>query len=153
MYALNQVESYLYKKIDKINVNNQKANTGGVLIKTFKGWQDLVPVIIPRVLQLIQAQFTRKHSDYLPGEAALTATSMTIGKHIAPLISREPIDLKHQLALGDVLIEGFLYHGFAEIIAPVKRHESYVLKAAPKWTELYDLPDEVLKRNYHWILY
>ena len=144
MYALNQVEEYLLTKVSKINLNNQKANTGGALIKTYSGWEELVPVMVARVLQLIQSQFTRKHPDYLPGEAALTATSMTIGKHIAPLISREPIKMKHQLALGDILIEGFLYHGFAEIITPIKRHESYVLKAAPKWAELCDLPLEVI---------
>ena len=147
LYALHQVEEYLLNKISKINLNNEKANRGGVLIKTHNGWEEKIPMIAARVLQLIQSQFTRKHSDYPTGEAALTATSMTVGKHIAPLIQREPITISHQLALGDVLLEGFIYHGFAETIAPVKRHESYVIKAAPKWVELYDLPDEAIKET------
>ena len=135
---------YLTNKIKKVNLNNQKANRGGVLIKTHSEWEDKIEGIVARTFQLIQSQFTRKHSDYPSGSAALTATSMTIGKHIAPIIHREPIDTAHQLALGDILIEGFVYHGFAELIAPTKRHESYVLKAAPKWVELADIPDEVV---------
>ena len=142
MTALNQVTEYLTKKVQKVNLNNQKANTGGVLIKTHCGWEEKIDMIVARSFQIIQFWFIRKNSDYPVGEAALTATSMAIGKHVAPLISREPIDIKHQLALGDVLIEGFLYHGFAETVAPVKRHESYVIKAAPKWAELGDLSDD-----------
>lgn len=144
MYALNQVKDYLLIKIGKVNLNNQKANRGGALVKTHHGWEDKLDMIIDRTFQLIQSQFARKHTDYPTGSAALTATAMTIGKHIAPIIHREPIDMKHQLSLGDLLIEGFLYHGFAELIAPVKRHESYSLKAAPKWVELADIPEDVI---------
>ena len=147
MIALNQVIEYLHKKVSKVNLNNQKANTGGVLIKTHNGWEEKAEMIILRSFQIIQFWFIRKNSDYPVGEAALTATSMAIGKHVAPLISREPIDLKHQLALGDILIEGFLYHGFAELVAPIKRHESYVIKAAPKWAELEEIPEDLIKHT------
>ena len=94
---------------------------------------------------MIQSQFT-KHGDYEAGEAALTATSMIIGKITAKIISREPISVTHQLRLGDLIIEGYLYHGFAELIPPKRRDETYILKAAPKWAELADIPAEFIKK-------
>ena len=146
MLALNQVIDYLHTKVGKININNEaRANTGGFLIKTSEGWEEHIEAMVIKAMQIIQSQFTRKHVDYLPGEAALTSTSMTIGKHIAPIIRREPIDLKHQLALGDLLIEGFVYHGFINLQSPKKRHESYKLIAAPKWEELCELSREMIK--------
>ena len=145
MIAIYQVIDYLNTKIGKVNLNNQKANVGGALIKTHQGWEEKIDEIVMKSFQLIQGQFVRKHTDYPPGCAALTSTSMTIGKRIARVISREPIDMKHQLALGDVIIEAFVYHGFAETIAPTRRHESYVLAAAPKWVELAEIPEELVK--------
>ena len=145
MIAINQVIDYLHRKVSKVNLNNQKANIGGVLIKTHHGWEDKVEQIIMNAFQCIQFQFTRKNSEHPAGSAALTATSMLLGKMTAPMISREPIDMKHQLALGDIIIESFVYHGFAETIVPVKRHESYILKAAPKWIELKEIPETQVK--------
>jgi len=147
LYALNQVIEYLNKKISKVNLNNQKANRGGVLVKTHAGWEEELEKLVAVSFQIIQSQFTRTQSDYLPGEAGLTATSMVIGKAIAKMISREPIKTDHQLCIGDLFIEGFIYHGFAELIKPTRRDESYVLKAAPKWEELADIPAEVVKET------
>ena len=149
MIAINQVIDYLRTKIGKVNLNNQKANIGGALIKTHQGWEDKIEEIVMISFQCIQYQFTRKNTDHPAGSAALTATSMFVGKRIAPVISREPIDMKHQLALGDILIEGFIYHGFAETIVPIKRHESYVLKAAPKWVELAEIPEDQVQHIIH----
>ena len=146
MSALNQVIEYLQNKISKVNLNNQKANRGGVLIKTHKGWEEELPRMVMISFQNIQSQFTRKHPDYLPGEAALTACSMTIGKQIAQVANREPLKNKRdQLALGDLMIEGFVYHGFAELVPPTRRDESYILKAAPKWIELAEIPDSLVE--------
>lgn len=147
MYALDQVIEYLNKKITSVNLNNQKANRGGVLVKTHHGWEEKMEKIVAITFQIIQSQFTRTSSDYLPGEAGLTATSMVIGKAIAKVISREPIKLEHQLTVGDLFIEGFVYHGFAELVPPTRRDESYILKATPKWEELADVPLTVVKET------
>jgi len=72
---------------------------------------------------------------------------MVIGKAVARLISREPIKLEHQLTIGDLFIEGFVYHGFAELVPPTRRDESYILKATPKWEELADIPLNVVKET------
>ena len=136
---------YLTNKIKKVNLNNQKANRGGVLIKTHRGWEDKIEQIVSLTFQIIQSQFVRNNTTYTVGECGLTYVSMAAGKMIAPIICREPIGIPHQLALGDLLIEGFVYHGFVELIPPVKRHEKYMIKAAPKWVELADLPVEVVK--------
>jgi DNA-directed RNA polymerase len=72
---------------------------------------------------------------------------MVIGKAVARLISREPIKLEHQLTIGDLFIEGFVYHGFAELVPPTRRDESYILKATPKWEELADIPLDVVKET------
>ena len=140
--ALDEVIGYLQEKISKINLNNQKSNTGGVLVKTYKGWEEKLPQLVTISFQVIQSQFTRASNEYLPGEAALTATSMIIGGSIARMISREPIKVDHQIRLGDLFIEGFLYHGFAETVRPMRHDESYILKASPKWERLADLPEE-----------
>ncbi len=144
MTALDQVISYLSNKIGKVNINNPKANTAGSLIKSHTGWEDKIEKLVMIAFQNIQSQFTRKHPDYLPGECALTSISMTIGKHVGPYLQRDPLEIKHQLALGDLLIEGFAYHGFIELLPPKRRSESYVVKAAPKWAELADIPDELV---------
>ena len=144
MSTLNQVIDYLNNKISRVNLNNQKSNTGGVLIKTSKGWEEKLPALVAVTFQIIQTQFTRSNSDYIPGECALTATSMAIGKAIARMVSREPITVTHQLRLGDLMVEGFLYHGFAELIPPTRRDESTILKAAPKWGELADIEDDLI---------
>lgn len=147
MYALNQVHEYLNKKIERVNLNNQKANRGGVLVKTHAGWEEKLEALVAVTFQIIQSQFTRTQGDYLPGEAGLTATSIVIGKAVAKLISREPIKLEHQLCIGDLFIEGFVYHGFAELVPPVRRDDSYTLKATPKWEELADIPLEIVKET------
>lgn len=138
---------YLSKKISRVNLNNQKANRGGVLVKTHNGWEDKMEALVAITFQIIQSQFTRTTNDYLPGEAGLTSTSMVIGKAVARLISREPIKLEHQLTIGDLFIEGFVYHGFAELIPPTRRDESYILKATPKWEELADIPLDLVKET------
>lgn len=147
MYALNQVTEYLNRKIDRVNLNNQKANRGGVLVKTHHGWEAKLDSLVAVTFQIIQSQFTRTQGDYLPGEAGLTATSIVIGKAIAKMISREPIKLEHQLCIGDLFIEGFVYHGFAELVPPKRRDDSYILKAAPKWEELADIPLNIVKET------
>ena len=138
---------YLSKKISRVNLNNQKANRGGVLVKTHHGWEDKMEPLVAITFQIIQSQFTRTANDYLPGESGLTSTSMVIGKAVARLISREPIKLEHQLTIGDLFIEGFVYHGFAELIPPTRRDESYILKATPKWEELADIPLDIVKET------
>lgn len=138
---------YLNRKVSRVNLNNQKANRGGVLVKTHHGWEDKLEKLVAVSFQIIQSQFTRTSSDYLPGEAGLTATSMVIGKAVARLISREPVKTEHQLTIGDLFIEGFVYHGFAELIPPTRRDESYILKATPKWEELADIPLELVKET------
>ena len=147
LYAINQVIEYLNRKVSRVNLNNQKANRGGVLVKTHHGWEDKLEKLVAVSFQIIQSQFTRTSSDYLPGEAGLTATSMVIGKAVARLISREPVKTEHQLTIGDLFIEGFVYHGFAELIPPTRRDESYILKATPKWEELADIPLELVKET------
>jgi DNA-directed RNA polymerase len=147
LYSLDQVIEYLSKKISRVNLNNQKANRGGVLVKTHNGWEDKMEALVAITFQIIQSQFTRTTNDYLPGEAGLTSTSMVIGKAVARLISREPIKLEHQLTIGDLFIEGFVYHGFAELIPPTRRDESYILKATPKWEELADIPLDLVKET------
>jgi hypothetical protein len=147
LYSLDQVIEYLSRKISRVNLNNQKANRGGVLVKTHNGWEDKMEALVAITFQIIQSQFTRTANDYLPGEAGLTSTSMVIGKAVARLISREPIKLEHQLTIGDLFIEGFVYHGFAELIPPTRRDESYILKATPKWEELADIPLDIVKET------
>ena len=143
---MNEVIDYLKKKISKVNLGNPKANTGGALIKSHKGWEDKIDRLTVIAFQVIAAQFNRKHHTYIPGTAALTSTSMSVGKHTAPYIQREPLNTKNQLALGDLLIEGFVYHGFIELQSPApKSSEPYSLRAAPKWTELAEIPNALIK--------
>ena len=146
MSALNQVIEYLQNKISRVNLNNQKSNRGGVLIKTHKGWEDKLERMVILSFQIIQSQFSRNNTTYTVGECGLTYCSMSIGEIVARITQREPLKNKRdQLALGDLMIEGFVYHGFAELIPPTRRDETYILKAAPKWTELADLPDSLVK--------
>ena len=147
MYALNQVEEYLLTKISRVNLNNQKANRGGVLIKTHKGWEEKIKMIVARAFQTLQTQFSKHdNAGEIVGECKLTMVSMSIGKTTAGIVQREPLkNRRDQLALGDLIIEGFVYHGFAELERPLRRDDSYTLRVSPKWAELADMPVELCK--------
>ena len=142
LYALEQVTEYLRNKIGKVNLNNQKSNTGGVLIKTNNGWEEKLEQLTILSYQALQSQFSKHdNAGEIIGECKLTIVSMAIGRIIAPIIQRQPLKNKRdQLALGDIMIEGFAYHGFIEIDKPIRRNESYLLKVSPKWAELADMP-------------
>ena len=147
MTALNQVVDYLQNKISRVNLNNQKANRGGVLVKTHKGWEEKLEKIVMLSFQTIQSQFSKHdNAGEVIGECKLTMVSISVGKMTASLIQREPLKSKgDQLALGDLVIEGYIYHGFIELEQPMRQGESYVMKVTPKWAELADMPVEAYK--------
>ena len=147
MTALNQVIDYLRKKVSKVNLNNQKANRGGILVKTHKEWEQKLEKIVMLSFQTMQSQFSKHdNAGEIIGECKLTMVSMSVGKTLAGIIQKEPLKSKRdQLALGDLVIEGFVYHGFVELERPARRDESYILKVTPKWAELADMPAEAYR--------
>ena len=144
MSAFYEIIDYLKAKVSRTNINNPKSNTGCVLIKTHKGWEDKADKLIMITYQNVLSQFMRKHPEYGPGESAFTSTSMSVGKHSAPYISREPLEVKHQLALGDLLIECFAYHGYVKAERPSMGREGYILSSTPKWNDHFDKIPEKL---------
>jgi len=145
--ALNQVIEYLQNKISKVNLNNQKANRGGVLIKTHKGWEEKLERMVSLSFQIIQSQFSRNNTTYTIGECGLTYCSMSIGEVVARIAQREPLKNKRdQLALGDLMIEGFVYHGFADTRRPIKGSERGRIKTIKNQLEDPDISRE-LKRS------
>ena len=146
MNALDEVIDYLHKKIDKTNLNNPKSNIGAKLVKSSPVWKEKLDTMVLRAFQVIQIRFARSNSVTQQGETGLTYISTRIAKTVGRLIRRHPLTLPDQLALGDLIIEGFVYHGFLEIEVPPRfSRESYRLCICPKWEELSMTKEQVRK--------
>ena len=144
MNALDEVIDYLHKKIDKTNLNNPKSNIGAKLVKSSPVWKEKLDTMVLRAFQVIQMRFTRSNFTTQPGETGLTYVSTSVAKAVGPLIRRHPLTPQDQLAVGDLIIEGFVYHGFAEIETPPRfSREGYKLCVCPKWEELHMTREQV----------
>ena len=141
MSVLTELKLYLLDKIERINVNNPKANSGGVMLKLYEGHEEEMDDMLMCAIQVMQSMFTRESVDSPPGEAALTNVSMKIGQFMFGYMDREPVTWKDELRLGDLFIEAFYNCGFIDIEYPKRRDSSHVVKVSTKWPRLSSIPD------------
>ena len=152
MTALEEIHEYLYEKISRVNTNNPKANTGGCILKLLE-WEDNLPALISHATSILQFQFTRTNKEVDAGKAKLTATSTMIGQYCLLMLDPERFDedanvldkWKDHIAVGDLILEPFKALGFIELEYSETRDGSYIIKAADRWTDLRDLPEEFIQ--------
>ena len=141
MTALNQVAEHLKEKVRKVNPKNPKANSGAVLLRLHKTWEEDIDKFVNISFSIIQFQFSRTSSDSPAGVAKLTATSMLIGQAISTRIQREPLPWNMQVRLGDLFIEAYKVNDLIELYYPKVRDSSYIISATSKWAILGDIPE------------
>ena len=141
MNALNQVTEYLRQKVSKVNINNPKANSGAVLLRLYKEFEDEVDNLVGIAFHTIQLHFTTDNSSNPAGTGGLTMISSAIGMKVHKYIDREPCPWNMQVRLGDLFVEAFYNCGYVDIYYPKARDTSYIVSATNKWTELADLPE------------
>ena len=140
MSALNQVTEYLLEKIQGININNPKANSGGVLLKLHKNIEEDMDTLVGIAFHTIQINFTKDTSSSPAGTAGLTQVSSAIGLHVHQYIQREPVPWNMQVRLGDLFVEAFYNCGYVDIYYPKARDTSYIVSATSEWLKLADIP-------------
>ena len=138
--ALNQVIEYLHQKVERININNPKANSGGVLLKLHKNIDEDLPILVDIAFHTMQLHFTTDNSSNPAGTAGLTMVSSAIGLKVHQYIKREPVPWNMQVRLGDLFVEAFYNTGFVDIYYPKARDTSYIVSATTEWIKLADIP-------------
>ena len=144
MNVLTELQEYLLEKLEQVNINNPKANSGAVLLKLYDNYEEDMDKILVKSIHTIQHYFTKETVEYPAGVAALTNTSIKIGKTLYRYMEREPTSWKDELRLGDLIIEAFYNCGLIELHYPARRDSSHQLLAAKRWTELYNIPESKL---------
>ena len=97
----------MHEKIRLVNINNPKANTGAVLLKLNKCWEQDLPDQCAHILQIIQIAFTRQTNASPAGTANLTDVAMKIGNYIHRVLDREPGIPQDVIRVGCLFIEAF----------------------------------------------
>ena len=139
--SLEKVTEYLIEKVDKVNVNNPKANSGAVLLHFNKNYREDMIELVTIAFSIIQLHFSKESSSSPAGTAMLTAVSTLIGLQTSRRIKREPIPWKLQVKLGDVFIEAFYNTGLVDLYYPKARDTSYIVSATRLWTNLAEIPE------------
>ena len=139
--SLEKVTEYLVEKVSKVNVNNPKANSGAVLLRLNKNYEEDMLELVTIAFSIIQLHFSKESSSSPAGTAMLTAVSTLIGTHTSRRIQREPIPWKMQVRLGDLFIEAFYNSGLVDIYYPKARDTSYIISATRLWTDLAEIPE------------
>ena len=146
MGVLKELNTYLVEKVDGININNPKANSGGVLLKLYPDYKQDMDKMLVMAVEIITFYFGRTSSNSPYGTVALTNISRKLGQKIYSFMHREPVSVTQEIRLGDLFIETFYNCGYININYPERRDSSHVVEPTWKWAELRKIPKE-LKRE------
>ena len=144
MSALTEIKEYLLDKLEKVNVNNPKANTGGVILKLNIKYDEELDPIIMKAIQVMQTLFTKQTADSETGESPLTNMSMKIGKFVLRHLELEEA-WKEELRLGDLFIEAFYNLGYVDLEYPARSDSSHIVRVSAKWPLLSKIPDPMFE--------
>ena len=148
MNPLNEVVDYLAEKIESVNVDNPKANSGAKHLKKNDKLNNLHEVVAI-AFDIIQQSFTKATSDNPAGECRLTAISSLIGTHIMVKDEERNLYENWELAIriGDLLIEAYYNCGFVDLYYPQMRNSHHIVLATNKWTEIEPIDTTFLRYN------
>ena len=131
-------------KLERINVNNPKANSGGVMLKLYEGHEEEMEDILTHALQTMTWLFIKDSTDSPAGTSSLTNMSMKVGRTLYRYMEREPVSWRDELRLGDLVIEAFYNCGYVNIDYPALRDSSHTVKVSSKWERFKYIPDAQL---------
>ena len=126
-------------KVNKVNINNPKANAGAKLIRVHGG-ADRIEDFLKETLDILQALFEYNYKKVEGGTAPLTMASIAIGSSILDTLGHTGDTKSHlidQVRVGDLFIEVLVKHSFVALEYPRKRDASYTVHPTDKWQELW----------------
>ena len=143
--------SEVQSKVNKVNVNNPKANAGAKLIRVHGG-ADQIDDFLKETLDILQALFEYNYKQVEGGTAPLTMASIAIGSAILESLDYRGETRSHkidQVRVGDLFIEVLVKHSFVTLEYPKKRDAGYTIQPTEKWEELCDSlgPEDVNLRG------
>ena len=136
MNVLDEITEYLRDKVEGVNINNPKANSGATFLKLYSNWEEGMSDIVKVCIPIMAILFTRNNSNSPAGTAALTNMSMKIGKWLHRHIERDPITWRDELRLGDLIVEAFYNCGAINIDYPARRDSPHTVLMAARWHEI-----------------
>ena len=149
MNPFDKISEYLRVKVRKINPNNPKANSGGVILKLYPEFEERVDHLVGIAFHTIQTRFTFATPASPAGTGPLTAISSAIGDRVHRYIQREPVPWNMKVRLGDIFIEAFKECGYVDLYYSKKRDGSYIVSATADWIELADIPEMMARVSLH----
>ena len=126
-------------KLEKVNPNNPKANSGAVLLKLHKNLDNDLDFFIFQAIQTLQVQFSKQAPNNPIGHATLTQTSSIIGKRISKLIRREPLPWEMEIRLGDLFIEALYNTEYIDIYYERHMDSFHTITITDKWCSFDDM--------------
>ena len=145
MSVLTELTEYLIDKVEGTNINNPKANSGAAFLKLYETYKEDMEKMIVIAAQTMTVLFSKETSDSPAGTSTLTNLSMKLGRHMYKYMHREPVTWKDELRLGDLFVETFYNCGFVNIDYPARRDSAHVVRVAPKWAKLANIPDSAIE--------
>ena len=148
MSVLDEVKGYLLDKVNRVNVNNPKANTGAVYLRLHFSDEE-IEKLVDMSLQIIQMQFTKTSSESPAGEARLTTVSSGIGHRVCykdedlGIFSEWERDVK----VGDLFVEAYYLNGLVDLYYPQVIDGFHTVLATNRWPLLEEIDMDVIVHN------
>ena len=128
-------------KIDKVNINNPKANWGARVLKELSFDIGLIEDHLFSLVDTMQVHFNTNNPSNPSGQAGLTMMSMAVGGRVLedlPYSGEGKMKHIDQIRIGDLFIEPFIKYGFLELVRPPTKDSMYFLHVTDLWTEIGD---------------
>ena len=137
------VSNHIRSKIDKVNVNNPKANWGARVLKELGFDTGMVEDYVFSTIHNMQMHFNQNSPGNPSGSTGLTALSMSIGTFLLNDLEYEGKGKKQavdSIRIGDLFLEPFVKHGFIKLVPPVSRDTMYTVEVTELWPTIgYDI--------------
>jgi len=158
MSGIEEVANYLRERVEKVNPNNPKANSGAVLLKFYSKFNEEAEKVVVMATDIIQAFFSRDTRAVPAGKAKLTALSTRIGSTITKYITKETMSWRNEICLGDLMLEAFLQRGYIKIFrdpgfSELDKDAPFMVEPTSYWAEINIIPiaedRDVLVATHH----
>ena len=139
---------YILNKVQTVNVNNPKANTGAVYLRQ-KFEDEDISRLVDISFQIMQLQFSKASNETPAGEARLTTVSSGIGHRVYPRNPDHGIftEWEQDVRIGDLFVEAYYHTGFVDLYYPRIRNGFHIVSVTTKWELLAEIDMETIKHN------
>ena len=146
MNGIEGIAKYLRDRVEKVNPNNPKANSGAVLLKFYPDFNEESERLIAIAADVIQAFFSRDTRAVPAGKAKLTALSTRLGSTILTAMKKDKsVSWRNEVCLGDLILEAFLQSEFLRIyrdpgFSELDKDAPFMVEPTKYWADLHTIP-------------